>query len=162
MVGTVRRRRRVLILVNIVLALALCGGVPMLALAPVESRRPAEEPDVVVAAKSPSDRAPTARALSEYACIYQRSLRKPLFDVVAAPLAVVAPPKPPMTVTAVGTVMEPGFTYAMLRDKGGKVRYAAVGEEVDGVKVLVIGESGVTVEFAGDRIELSVGKGGGK
>ncbi|MCY2927609.1 MAG: hypothetical protein NT031_19650, partial [Planctomycetota bacterium] len=65
-------------------------------------------------------------------------------------------------VSAVGTVMEPGFTYAMLRDKAGRVHYTGVGEELDDVKVLVIAEGSVTVEFHGDRIDLPVGKGGGR
>jgi type II secretory pathway component PulC len=122
---------------------------------------PLDEPDA--AALAPA--APTAQPaplvrkvpLIAYETISKRNLLQPLYDS-AAPNQ--PPPKP--SVKLVGTVIEPGFTYAMLKTKEGQVKGVSVGETVDGAEVTEVKADSVTVKFAGEMHTLKVeGQGAG-
>ena len=94
--------------------------------------------------------------LSAYAVIWNKNLQRPLYDPKPAVVAEKPPPKPTMTV--VGTVIEEGFTYALLKTQGGQVKMARVGQTVDGAEVLVVTADSVTVRFAGQEYVLKVEK----
>ena len=99
--------------------------------------------------------------LADYAAIYQRDLRRPLFDPRLVEVVVKPPPAPKPTFTLTGTVTEPGFTYALFRTRAGETKLVSVGESVEGAEVLAIGENAATVSFAGQTLELTVQKEGG-
>jgi hypothetical protein len=90
--------------------------------------------------------------LGAYAVIYQRDLRKPLFDSEAA--KVDTPSPPPLTVTLKGTVVEDGFSYAILRGKGGDEKLLRVGDSLEGAEVIAIAEGEATVRFHDQNITL--------
>ena len=162
MVTALRKRRRILITVNLLLSAALAAIGYAIVLVPIDSAVEQQAGGAKTAVLSDiMDRA--AEPLSAYAAIYKRPLRKPLFDPkpgVAAG-AKAAPPKPKLTVTLTGTVIEPGFTYAMLRGKSGQVKFVAVGQTIDSAEVTAITNGSATVKFHGDSITLQVNKGGG-
>lgn len=108
--------------------------------------------------------APAAGALplppDAYAVIYQRNLRLPLFDAPAsAPTLAVAPPMP---VRLKGTILEPGFCYAVFERTNGESRMVGVGESVDGVEVVAIAAASITVRYNGQLAALAVDKEGPK
>ena len=101
--------------------------------------------------------------LDHYAVIWQRELRAPLFD--PPPQVVAAAPKPRLTVRLLGTVVEPGgppgesgASYAMLATASGGVLLRKVGDTVDQVEIVGIGDGEVAILFAGERQTLTVEK----
>jgi hypothetical protein len=160
MVMTLRKRRRILIMVNLLLSVVLVGIGSALVLIPVDEpsgRQVSGKKAVGLSKIMP----PVNEPLSAYAAICQRELRKPLFDSKpsAVSTAKAPPPKPQLTVTLTGTVIEPGFTYAMLRGKSGQVKFVSVGQAIDDAEVTEITPNSVTVKFHGDSITLKVNKG---
>lgn len=94
--------------------------------------------------------------LKHYEVIWQRNLRRPLFDT--PPAAKAAPSKPKLSVRLVGTVLEPGFTYGFFMTADGKTVLRRVGEKVAGAKVMSIADGEVTVLLAGETRTLKVEK----
>ena len=95
--------------------------------------------------------------LSSFAVIYERPLRKPLYD--PAPVVEAAPPpkpKPKPTFTLIGTVVEPGFTYGMFRTNKGETKLVEIGESIGGAEVTAVTEAGATVLMDGESIEMTV------
>ena len=128
---TTRFRKRILLAVNAVLAVAVAAACSI-ALAPVE----ADESRLLKDRPTPAALRVEQRQLlapEAYAVIYKTDLHQPLFDkpkvVVAA--TQVAPAVVP--VHLVGTILEKGFCYAMLKRTGGETKMLAVGESADGV-----------------------------
>jgi len=160
MVTTLRKRRRILITVNFLLSAALvavgCGFV----FVPIDERAEAQTSGRKTAEISQIvDR--TAEPLRTYSGIYRRELRKPLFDPKPTVVTKVkaAPPKPKLTVILTGTVIEPGFTYAMLRGKSGSVKFVSVGQTFENAEVMAVTADSATVKFHGEEIRLKVRKG---
>ena len=164
MVTTLRKRRRMLIMVNLLLLACLAAIGYALVLTPIDEpveqqvsgKKTIELSDIMDTAAEP---------LSAYAAIYKRELRKPLFDpkpaAVAKARTKAPPPKPKLTITLTGTVIEPGFTYAMLRGKSGEVKFVSIGQTLDNAEVTAVTANSATVKFHGDSITLKVNKGGG-
>ena len=161
MVTALRKRRRILILVNLLLSATLVATGYALVFVPIDE--PVEQQNSGKKSAEISELMdPAARPLSTYAVIYKRQLRKPLFDPKSKTVAgaKAAPPKPKLTVTLTGTVIEPGFTYAMLRGKSGEVKFVGIGQTIDNAEVTAVGANSATVKFHGDSITLKVKKGG--
>lgn len=156
---TLRQRKHVLWTLNAALAAALAVCVAALAFSPLDAG-PADAGNRGRPTTGPKDEQHKTGPMSAYAGIYRRDLRKPLYDVKPAPVVKPAKPKPRMTVTLVGTALEPGFTYGMFRTKSGATKFVSVGETIEGVEVLEISEGSAKVRFAGEVLTLKTSKGG--
>jgi hypothetical protein len=95
-----------------------------------------------------------ARSADDYAVIYQRNLRKPLFDPTPVSIKSAPPPKPKLKATLTGTVLEPGFTYALFIDSKGQQKLVSIGQSVEDAEVLSIRDSEATVRFCGEEMIL--------
>ncbi len=153
-----RTRKRLLWLASLLLVAGLAATVwttfrlPLASLkaGPDGGDRPSAAGSAAIAARPP---------LAHFAIIYERSLRKPLFDAPPpTPLAAPPPPAPKLTVTLTGTVIEPGNTYALFKDQGESVKLVGVGETIAGAEVLQITEGSATVRFNGQEMTLTVAK----
>lgn len=91
-----------------------------------------------------------------FAVIYQRDLRKPLIEAVIAPPP--PPPPPKLTISLVGTAVDPGYTCALFRMANGEVHTASVGEKVEEALVTEIVEGAATVQMGGQTFKLTVDK----
>jgi len=89
--------------------------------------------------------------------IYGRDWQRPLYDPKPAPKEAAPPPEPP--VTLVGTVIEEGFTVAMLRTRSGPVKMVRTGQTVEGTEVLEVTSDGARVRYAGHEHALTLEKG---
>ena len=97
--------------------------------------------------------------LDQYDAIYQKDVRRPLYDpppVVVPPP--VTPPPPPLTLQLLGTVLEPGFEYAVVRTGMGQEKLMTVGETLDSAELLRLDAATATVRFAGQERTLKVQK----
>ena len=92
--------------------------------------------------------------LAGYAVIYGRPLRKPLFDPEPVTIAKAKAPEPKFTAVLAGTIVEPGFTRALFRTRGGQEQFLAVGQKIDGAEVLEIIDGSATVNFHGKQLTL--------
>jgi type II secretory pathway component PulC len=147
---TAKDQRRVLFIAAAILAAGAAGVVASAALLPLDVGGLASPSGKkALAATQPARK---AESLGAYAVIYQRDLRKPLFDPEAA--KVEAPKPPPLTVTLKGTVVEDGFSYAILRNKGGEEKLLKVGDSLEGAEVVSIEQGEATVHFYGQTITL--------
>ncbi len=148
-------------MINLLLSVALVAVGSAFVLIPLDESSGQQSPGEKNAGLS-KIMPPENEPLSAYSAICQRELRKPLFDakVSVVSTAKAPPPKPKLAVTLTGTVIEPGFTYAMLRGKSGQVKFVSVGQVIDDAEVTEITSSSVTVKFHGDSITLKVSKGG--
>ena len=150
-----KRRRQLLIFTNVALAAALAAAVAAWALvSPATDFQ--EAASTQAKDEPPRHRTENARPAAAYAVIYQRDLRKPLFDAVAAVAA--APPKPQLNVTLMGTAVDPESPYGIFSDKSGRTRLVSVGQTIDGALVLEITDSAATVKFNGETITLRMKK----
>ena len=156
MVGKLRRRRRVLIAANTALATGVVACIYAFATVPLVAGRAADRtPGQTAAGRGPGQS--PVDSLSAYAVIHQRDLRKPLFDPKPAPPPVKRPkPKPRLTVHLMGTVLEPGFTYAILKSASGKTQFVGVGQSFQGAEVTAIAENSATVTYRGQSVTLKI------
>lgn len=81
----------------------------------------------------------TERPLSWYAPLWERNLRQPLFEPTAATES--APAPPPELPLLVGTIVEPGRSFAHLRTRDGRTVVKPVRAIVESYEVMAI-ESG--------------------
>jgi len=158
---TVHTRRRILIAAVALLAgsfvwtcYLLVAGRPIIAAA--DARQPQPHPPVGTADRA--EQACMLWQLDEYAVIYRKPLRSPLFD--PPPQAPPAKARPKMPVTLEGTAVEPGHSYAFLATADG-VRIVGAGEVLEGVEVLEINDQSVTVRFDGEITILTLAKDSG-
>lgn len=154
MVGTFRQQRKMLITANIILGLGVVGCLVGF-LFPVGINKPAINHSSRETAQV-EELSSTIKSLKEYDVIYARDLRKPLYDPKPVKVVKTPPPKPQLTVSLVGTVLEDGFTYAILKNRSGKTSFVSIGESLDGAEVSKIEKDSVTVTFSGDSIVLKV------
>jgi hypothetical protein len=147
---TLRTQKRLLWTLNAVLAAAIVGSAAGFLCWPLPKF------DAGPAAPPTAPRAATAKdrpLLSAYAVIYQQDLLAPLWDVVETK----APPPQP-AVTLAGTVIQPGFTYALLKNKAGEIKWVAVGQALDGAEVLEIAADSAVIRFGGSTYTLKIQK----
>ena len=90
---------------------------------------------------------------ASYAVIYQRDLRKPLFDAKPVVARKAPPKKPKFSAELLGAVEEPGFSYGIFRT-GGRDKLVSVGGTVAGAELLAIGPGSATLRFNGELITL--------
>jgi len=162
---THRRRKRLLWLTIAALAAGTAVSAGGLLLAPLATfSGPGDRDGGDAGSGGGAARRARAETLADYAAIYRRDLRKPLVDPKpVAPTVRLRRPKPKMTVTLVGTAVEPGFTYAMFRTRGHGTKLVRVGETIEGVEVLSVATDSARVRFAGEVRELKkVGKEGAR
>jgi hypothetical protein len=146
-----RTQKRLLVALNAVLAAGVLASAGPLLL-PLEVEAPVARKDVTRQAAT----GPAAKTtpLSDFAVIHARDLKKPLFDVVATAAPPPDVPKPQLTVTLVGTAVEPGFTYGLFRLKSGEVKIVERGQTIEGAEVTEVSEDSATVRFHGELITL--------
>lgn len=160
MVGTFRQQRKMLLAANVILGLGiLCCLIGFLFPAGIKEPAMSRSSDVNVQGKEVSS---TIKPLKEYDVIFTRDLRKPLYDPKPVEVVKTPPPKPQLTVDLVGTVLEDGFTYAILKNRSGKTSFVSIGESLDGVEVTKIEKDSATVKFSGESIVLKVANKGEK
>jgi hypothetical protein len=149
---TLQAQKRLLWTLNAVLATAIVAASAGFAFWPLPKfdAGPAGPP-IAPRASAAKERPP----LSAYAVIYQQDLLAPLWDVVETK----APPPQPV-VTLAGTVIQPGFTYALLKNKAGEVKWVAVGQALDGAEVLEIAADSAVIRFGGATYTLKIQKEG--
>ncbi len=95
-----------------------------------------------------------ALALDDYRVIWQRDWRQPLFD--APPTVAAAPaPSPPPSVELLGTIIEPGRRFALLRNTG-RTHLLAEGDEFDGFSVSRIDRGKVRLTRGDESYDLLV------
>ena len=143
-----RTKRRLLWICSVTLAAAGLASAAALVAAPVAG------PDKGAAAVTPAAPPPPAAKrppLSAYEAISKRNVLQPLFDTPVAGQAALKP-----AVKLVGTIIEKDQSFAMLKAKDGQVKWAPVGEVVDGAEVLQIAADSVTVRFADQTFTLKV------
>ena len=149
------RVKTVLWLASIALAALVVLAAVRLALWPVRigATNPQAAPSRDVEASGAGNE---AHPLEHYAVTWQRDLRRPLYD----PPPIVAPKRarPELKIRLTGTVVEPGFTYALFATGDGKTVLARVGQKVEGAEVKSISDASVTVLFAGEMLKLKVQK----
>jgi hypothetical protein len=156
-VGSSQNWKRVRLGVNIALG---CGVIlcVLRMLCPIEIRVPA--PSRSLSSGGNMETASRGvRPISEYAAIWKHELRRPLYDPEVKPVIAAPPPKPSLTVQLVGTVIEEGFTYAILQGKGGKTEFVSVGQSLDGAEVTGIEKDCVHLKFCGDVVTLKAKRG---
>lgn len=154
MVGTFRQHRRMLIAVNVILGFGILCCFAGFFIPPhiQESAGGGFSPNVVHVEETQS----TIRPLKDYDAIFVRNLRKPLYDPKPVNVVKAPPPKPQLTVDLLGTVLEDGFTYAILKNRSGKTSFVSIGEALDGAEVTKIEKDSATVTFHGETILLKV------
>ncbi len=151
---TLHTQNRMLWTLDVLLALAVVAGGAGLALWPIGRF---EDDGVAEGVPPAATQAAADLPLSAYAVLYDKDLLRPLYDAAPTVAAKTPPPKP--TVTLVGTVIEQGFTYAMLRTKDGQVKMVAAGQTVEGAEVTEITSDSTTVRFGGQTHTLKIQKG---
>lgn len=154
MVVAYRQQRKMLLAAGVILGLGIVGCLvgfmfPAGIKEPTMSR---SSRDVVQVKELPS----TTKPLKEYGVIFARDLRTPLYDPKPVEVVKAPPPKPQLTVDLVGTVLEDGFTYAILKNRSGKTSFVSIGESLDGAEVTKIEKDSATVKFSGESIVLKV------
>lgn len=153
---TFKIRRRILILTNVVLGISLAATLAAAILLPLDLGQEiaprAEQPRNTPAITA------QARQAADYSVIYQRDLRKPLFD--PKPITVIKPiaPPPKLTITLIGTAVAPEMTYGLFRNKDGQTKLVEIGQTIDGAEVIAVIEQGATVRFAGQTLTLTIEK----
>jgi len=151
------RRRHLVLIMDLALALGIAATFtvgltwPLAATGGAEDRTAA----TVSAATQP---ARTSRPLGYYAVIWQKDLRRPLYD--PPPVAVIRkkPAKSKLRIKLVGTVIEPGFSYAIVKTDSGQTRLVAVGQSAEGAEVVSVRDGTATIRFAGEVRQLTVEK----
>jgi hypothetical protein len=154
MVGTFRQHKRMLIAVNVIFGFGiLCCIVGFIIPAHIK-----EIPKSVSSQNitSPEEIATTVKPIKAYEVIMAGDIRAPLYDPKPVKIVKTPPPKPQLTVNLLGTVLEDGFTYAILKNRSGKTSFVSIGESLDGAEVTKIEKDSATIKFSGDLIVLKV------
>lgn len=157
---SIRTKRRLLLAANTAMAIAVVACIGWCFIPPdISSQNPSQSRTAGITA-NPVEKTPPPP--EEYAAIYSRDLRKPVFDIKPPDPIKVEPPKPKFKATLTGTVLEPGFTYALFRTSSGDDKLVSVGQSIEDAEVTAIESETVTLNFHGDVLKLTVKKDGGK
>ena len=157
---TLRGTRRLLWTISAALAMALAAVNAALVFSPIEDPH-SEASEAKPTPQAQAATGPITPPLEAYATAWGRDLQRPLFDPQPVLVDRTPPPPPKPTVRLLGTVIEPGFTFALLRGKDGSTKCVPVGEALDGAEVLGVQDGSVTVRFAGHTHTLEAEKPGG-
>ncbi len=157
---TLRTKRRLLWGLNALFALVLVGAGGGLVLAPLDEPAPPVSPRPDPVTQKPAE-PPEPPPLSAYAAAWQRDLQRPLYDPVP-PVVIRKPPPPPKPppLALQGTIVEPGFAFAVLVTKDGRQRTVRVGQEVDGAELVRVTSDAAVVRFDGREHTLQAPKRG--
>jgi len=139
--------------------LLIAGSVACIAVALVSPPDVAIPADVALRKTARADLDAGLLPLDQYEAIYTKDVRRPLYDpppVIVPPPA--TPPPPPLTLQLLGTVLEPGFEYAVVRTGAGQEKLMTVGETLDGAELLRLDAAAATVRFAQQERTLKVQK----
>jgi hypothetical protein len=96
--------------------------------------------------------------LQAYTTTLERHLRRPLYDPEPIVQETPPPPKPVLQARLLGTVLEPGFTYAIFRDASGEQKFVSAGQSIEGAEIMSIEDGQATVRFNGESVVLLVGR----
>lgn len=155
MAMTTRARRRVLWLLNAVLVGGIAATMAWATTVPV--RTPPMDKTPINPKTGDSDDHPASRGKVENRDeLLARDLRKPLYDPKPIKVEVKPKPKPPLTLSLTGTAVDPGFVAAFLRTRRGETHIVAVGESLEGAKVLKVTATGATLLWHGEEKTLTV------
>ena len=112
-----------------------------------------EHPTVMRAAlpKASMDRLPS---LASLAAVWDIDLRRPLVAPLHAAAQAIAPA--PMSFHLIGTTVETGHSMALFTTASGAQRLKAIGEEIDGARIVTIDRDGVNVLLGSSMISLPV------
>jgi len=149
------RARKILWAAAAPLAAAVVLGGLLTALGPLglEGGRGGDDAiDAAASASQPAGDDGSSRSLAHYRLIWERDLRRPLFD--PPPTVAQTPPKPKLALTLLGTALEADAGYAMVKTADGKTRFCQVGDKVAEAEILAIGLDAVQVRFAGEILTL--------
>jgi hypothetical protein len=144
---TLRTKRRWLWIGSGTLAAIGLASVAALVAVPVEE----SDAEAVVAPVEAPPPPPRKMPLAAYEAVSRRNLLQPLFDTAGPGQAAVKP-----TIKLVGTIIEKDQSFALLKAKDGQIRWAPVGETVDGAEVVEIMADSVTVRFSDQTFTLKV------
>jgi type II secretory pathway component PulC len=151
-IGNRKRRKQLLIWAIAAMALANLAMLIAAVAWPLDAGGATNRPSIkAVTTSAPSQ---NREDLASYAAIYQRDLRTPLVEVKAAP-----PPKPPppkLTITLVGTAIDPDYTCAFFKLANGQTQSVFVGQAIEQAEVVKIMEGSVVVHYADQDMTLSV------
>jgi len=151
MVMPLRKQKRLLALTCTVLALAIVACLAAGAL-PVGIEQDDNASDPTGTDHATLYGTPTG-PLADYAAIWGGNPRGSIYPPPPPPPPV-ARKKKPLTVRLTGTVVEPGFTYAILCGKSGQSKFVAIGQSLDGAEVVEVAADSATVRFDGESIVL--------
>jgi hypothetical protein len=158
---TLRAKKRLLWTLSGALALGLVATAGGMALAPLKVPTPGAPPRPGLDRETPPEPGEPV-PLSAYAAAYERNLQRPLYDP-KPPVVVKRPPPPPKPppVTLKGTMVEPGFVFAVFRTQDGRQRTVRVGEEVEGAELVGVTPGAAVLRFEGREHTLQAPKVGG-
>jgi len=151
-IGNRKRRRQLLIWAIAVMALANLAILIAAVAVPLDAGGATNRPNTKASAASAP--AQNREPLTAYAAIYQRDLRAPLVEVKAPPPT--KPPAPKLTITLVGTAIDPDYTCAFFRLANGQTQTVFVGQMIEQAQVVKISEGSVVVHYADQDMTLSV------
>lgn len=127
----------------IVIGWAVCGQGPE---APEPSR-----PAATREAKPPATASAAVPTLDEFARVWQKPLRRPIFDPppTAPPIATSEPKRAPLNIKLLGTAIEPGESLAMIATPPNTLEVRGLGDTIgEGANQLEV------VEIMPDRVVL--------
>ena len=154
---TTNRRKKLLYVLNAVLALAVAAvlAYPFMPLAEPEPPPPPPR----VGDGPGGGLLQGAPPLSAYDVIFERNLRQPLSDrAVAQKDPIGQPPPPPLKLVLIGTVIEPQNSFAIFSVPGGASKTVAVGEKVEGAELVTVTAKTATLRHQGKPVTLSIRK----
>lgn len=157
----VRRQRRLLWLLSAAMLAALTGTVYALWAAPLagDATAPLAGAAGTVDREDPASRDTPARPPGWYGPIFGRPLRAPLFPAPPKLASPPPPPKPPkLDAVLTGTAVEPGFTYALFRTRGGSDKLVRIGEAIENGTLTAVTADSATVKIGEQTLTLTVEK----
>ena len=155
MAMTTRTRRRALWLLNAVLVGGIAATLAWATAVPVRTA-PMDKTLTNPQTGGNGDHPASRGKVENRDELLARDLRKPLYDPKPITVEVKPKPKPPLTLTLTGTAVDPGFVAAFLRTPRGQTHIVAVGESLEGAKVLKIAANSATLLWHGEEKTLTV------
>jgi len=157
MVRAIRKRKRILAMASIVLAMAIVSCACGFVVVPLRTGDVVDSP--AVRRSDPShQRQQEAEPLGAYGVIFQKNLRGPLFDPKPPPVVSRPAEEPKSNLHLAGVVLEKAFAYAIIMGKSGTSKLVQVGETIDRAEVVDITADSATVMLDGKRMTLKLKK----
>ena len=96
------------------------------------------------------------RPLESYSALWERDLRRPLFDPAPVEPVKIEPPKPILNLRLVGTAIDAQDRCGFFEVPGKGIQLARPGEKVGEALVKEIAENTAVVEFNGGQLTLKI------